>query len=389
VVVSIVHIIKQHSPKVAFLDGKCVGRISAYLAEGINDNSPARLAQNPYFSLGAKIYGQGFLFADESPDCTPLEVASRLIETKPDLAARIRPYIGGEEILSHPSQEPDRLVITLSDLQSEDELDHYPELRDIVRQMVKPKRDILGTNPNNIPLKKRWWAFQAHRPELQKRLSTMEMALVAPRVNPRFGFAMLPANLVFSEQVVVFCIDKYSGFAAMQSRVHELWARSFSSTALELIRYAPSDCYVTFPFPVDWETHDFLDAAGKRYDVLRSKFLVTRGVGITKLYNLLHSVSESGAEIEDLRMLHNDLDSVVLRSYGWNDLADRAAPEFLTEDTEPDHRYQGRLFWPGPFRDEVLARLLDLNRARAEEERRLGITASPRAADTGEELEDA
>ncbi len=62
----------------------------------------------------------------------------------------------------------------------------------------------------------------------------------------------------------------------------------------------------------------------------------------------------------------------MLRAYGWDDLADSAAPVFLTEDTEDHHRYQGRLFWPAPFRDEVLARLLALNAERAAEERRAG-----------------
>ena len=71
----------------------------------------------------------------------------------------------------------------------------------------------------------------------------------------------------------------------------------------------------------------------------------------------------------------------VLDAYGWNDLAARAAPEFLTEATEAEHRYQGRLFWPAAFREEVLARLLDLNRARAEEERHLGLTRYRHDAD--------
>ena len=67
------------------------------------------------------------------------------------------------------------------------------------------------------------------------------------------------------------------------------------------------------------------------------------------------------------------MDVAVLRAYGWDDLADTAAPEFLTEETEQDHRYQDRLFWPAPFRDEVLARLLALNAERAAEERRAGL----------------
>jgi hypothetical protein len=57
----------------------------------------------------------------------------------------------------------------------------------------------------------------------------------------------------------------------------------------------------------------------------------------------------------------------------WHDLADTAAPVFLTEDTEDDHRYQAPLFWPAPFRDEVLARLLALNAERAAAERGAGL----------------
>ena len=87
-------------------------------------------------------------------------------------------------------------------------------------------------------------------------------------------------------------------------------------------------------------------------------------------------------DIQRLRELHHAMDVAVLRAYGWGDLADRGrAPEFLTEASKPDYRYQGRLFWPTAFRDEVLARLLDLNRARAEEERRLrSVAARPLTA---------
>ena len=67
------------------------------------------------------------------------------------------------------------------------------------------------------------------------------------------------------------------------------------------------------------------------------------------------------------------MDRAVLDAYGWHDLAARAAPIFLDETNEDDHTYQGRLFWPSDFRDEVLARLLALNAERHAEEVRLGI----------------
>ena len=76
------------------------------------------------------------------------------------------------------------------------------------------------------------------------------------------------------------------------------------------------------------------------------------------------------------------------RAYGWKDLADTAAPDFLTEDSEQDHRYHDRLFWPAPFREEVLTRLLALNSDRAADERARGL-ALGRAETKTHELEDA
>ena len=50
VVVSVVHVSKRTDVALTALDGKAVSRISAYLAVGNNDESPARLKRNPYFS---------------------------------------------------------------------------------------------------------------------------------------------------------------------------------------------------------------------------------------------------------------------------------------------------------------------------------------------------
>jgi len=59
--------------------------------------------------------------------------------------------------------------------------------------------------------------------------------------------------------------------------------------------------------------------------------------------------------------------------YGWDDLADAPQPEFLTPETEDDHTYQGRYFWPAPQRDQVLSRLLALNAERYEQELKAGL----------------
>ena len=121
--------------------------------------------------------------------------------------------------------------------------------------------------------------------------------------------------------------------------------------------------------------------------------MVARNEGMTKTYNRFHDPAEQSADIVRLRELHADMDRAVLRAYAlrehpedaaaWNDLADRAEPDFLDETNEDDHTYQGRLFWPSAFRDEVLARLLALNAERAAAERAAGL------APAGAELEDA
>ena len=117
----------------------------------------------------------------------------------------------------------------------------------------------------------------------------------------------------------------------------------------------------------------------------RADVMECRGEGLTRTYNRFHDPDEHATDIKRLRELHHLMDQAVLRAYGWDDLADQATPQSLTEASEADHRYQGRLFWPVPFRDEVLARLLALNAERAAAERARGLAPAPAA----EELEDA
>ena len=79
--------------------------------------------------------------------------------------------------------------------------------------------------------------------------------------------------------------------------------------------------------------------------------------------------------------MHADMDRAVLDAYGWTDL--EPTLEFLLdyeEEEEEDERGRARrrrkpwrYRWPDDFHDEVLGRLLDLNRKRAEEERISGV----------------
>jgi hypothetical protein len=152
------------------------------------------------------------------------------------------------------------------------------------------------------------------------------------------------------------------------------------------LRYTPSDCFETFPFPKNFETSRTLNGVGQTYHDHRAALMVARNEGMTKTYNRFHDQNETAADIQRLRELHAAMDRAVLEAYGWHDLAARAAPVFLDETNEDDHTYQGRLFWPSDFRDEVLARLLALNAERHAEEVHLGI--APRMKGKVEDDED-
>jgi hypothetical protein len=168
-----------------------------------------------------------------------------------------------------------------------------------------------------------------------------------------------------------------------QSRPHEVWARFFASPLEDRLRYTPSDCFETFPFPVDYEENSSLDATGKTYYEFRADLMVRNNEGLTKTYNHFHDAEERSPDILNLRELHTAMDRAVLDAYGWTDL--KPTCEFLLdyeEDEDEDEPAGGRrrkkpwrYHWPNDFRDEVLARLLEFNQVRAEEERLSGLAA--------------
>jgi hypothetical protein len=393
VIVKVLHISKSTSVP-AYLDGKSVRRISSFVVEGDTDTSPNRLA-NAYYSLGSKIYGQGFLFDDHDVKASPLSLLQEIKKHHPIEVQRVFPYIVGEDLNKSPQHSSIRFVIQLSDLETEREVQDFPALYRIVKEKVYPERMKLGANPNNVPLRRRWWAYQAHRPELYKTIRSLSKVICASRVSPHMSFCMIEPDVIFSEAVVVIADERIPTFAVLQSRVHELWARFLASSLKDDLRYTPSDCFETFPFPPCFEMNANVEAGGLVYSTERAALMVAHSEGMTKTYNRFHDRNETAEDIQRLRELHAAMDCAVFEAYGWRDLAARAAPIFLDETNEDDHTYQGRLFWSSDFRDEVLARLLALNAERQAEEVRLGIAPGTKgkgrddADEDDDEIEDA
>jgi len=268
-----------------------------------------------------------------------------------------------------PTHAYHRYVINFGEM-SEEEAREYPDLMAIVEEKVKPARDKLGNNPDAKRRKNNWWLWGRYTPALFKAIAQRDRVLVISRVGQHAAFTFLPSQIVYSESLVVFPLETYSEFATLQSRIHEIWARFFGSSMKDDLRYTPSDCFQTFPFPENWETDPTLEQIGETYYTFRADLMVRNNEGLTDTYNRFHNPDETDSNILQLRQLHDQLDQAVLNAYGWNDLTPTC--EFLLDYEEDDdnsnRKKPYRYRWNDEFQDEILARLLELNKQHHEEE---------------------
>ena len=351
--------------------------------------------------MGSYVLGMGFTFddTDKKGVATPLAEMRRLIAENPKNQEVIFPYIGGEEVNKSPTHSHHRFVINFRDfplrrehngsswvsaglLQRRQWLtrgvvpadyplpvsEDWPALLAIVEERAKPVRDV----QTRKALRERWWQYGEKRPGLYSAVSGLSHVFVTNcGAAPHHAIARMQAEKVFSHTLIVFPLSSSSAFCALQSRPHEIWARFFGSSMKDDLRYTPSDCFETFPFPGDWSTHPGLETVGKDYYGFRAALMVQNKEGLTKTYNRFHDPNETDPAIAQLRDLHAALDRAVLDAYGWRDvptdcefLLDYSIDEAEWGNKKKPYRYR----WPDEVRDEVFARLLELNAQRAAEE---------------------
>lgn len=337
-------------------------------------SGPVPLAANSGLcNRGCDVFGAGFVVSEDE--------RKTILEADPISIEVIEPYIGGAEFNQSSRLLHERYIINFREM-SFTEAQRYTAAFERIEQLVRPARaKVKQADRRNL-----WWLFATRAPKLYEFLREHDRCLAVAQIPKHGAFAFLPKGVVHANTLLLFLSDQHSFFAALQSRAHFAWFTRWGGSMRQDTRYTSRDCFETFPMPL--LGMDMLNDTGRTYEGHRAAVMIARDEGLTKTYNRFHNPSDRAPDIQRLRELHHELDLAVLRAYGWDDLAARAAPDFLTEETEPDHRYQGRLFWPAPFRDEVLARLLDLNRARAAEERALGLSPAATAEDEAGEADD-
>jgi hypothetical protein len=388
VVVSVVHLLKGPRAEEAFLDGKPVRRISAYLLPGDFDRSPDRLIENRGKAFqGSVVLGMGFTFDNQNSltgKSTSITEMDRLLSKQASNADVIFPYIGGEELNGDVEQGYNRWVINFGTRPETEVREKWPDLMAIVEEKVKPDRlkQASIVNPD------RWWMHARPGTRLYSAVAPLERIIAIAQTSPHVSFTFLKKGYVYSHTLILITLEDFASFSILQSRIHEIWTRKFAASMKDDQRYIPTDCFATFPFPKSYVANEHLDAAGLSYHAHRSNLMRLNSEGLTKTYNRFHSRAQAAPEIVELRRLHDAVDRAVLVAYGWHDLADRASADFVEQEVDEGKAAKTRFDWPTPFKDEVLARLLALNAERAAAERAAGLMPTSESDDDEDEDQD-
>jgi hypothetical protein len=346
----------RHSP---VLDGNPVPFISSRL-DPEPEQEPKRLPQNEGKAfIGDNVRGIGFVLEAED--------AEALLAKNPQNRDCLFPYLNGEDLNSHPEQKPSRWVICFHDWPLE-RARQYPDLLRIVEERVKPEREGLR-NRDDLRDRENWWRFARYRGDMRQAIAPLRRVLVRAQVSEMHVMVFVPKGWIYAMMTVVFAFDDDYHFALLQSSVHEVWLRKQASSLRTDVRYTPTDCFDTFPFPPEeyrriangeWRmealSEPFRRAAeiGAEYHEHRRQIMLARNIGLTKTYNLFHDWGCTDADIQRLRELHAEMDRIILACYGWSDLDPQHG--FYHND-----RGQTRFSVSPQTRREILGRLLELN----------------------------
>ena len=383
VVTSRVHVHKGNWRGEYSLLGRPAPYISAFLTDRGEEWNPKRLKGNQGLAYqGSIVLGMGFVL---SPDD-----AYRMLDADPRNAAVIFPYINGDDLNSDPEQKPSRWVINFWDW-PEARAQEYQLPYRWIEERVKPERAKNARKER----RERWWQFAEKTPALYHSIgrghlferhpegwlsSNHQLPNViafATQASKYAGFSFVPTNIVYSNAVGVIVDARASMFAELASAFHVHWAFAYGGRLETRLRYAPTDCFETYPLLTTQQP--ILAKLGERLSALRKTFMSTHCMGITKVYNQIHSSALEENDILELRELHREIDIAIAHAYGWNDIDlghGFHAVSYLPENDRV------RFTISEVARIEVLRRLSELNRKRYEEEVAQGVNgdARPRAS---------
>ncbi len=339
--------VDSDSPVILFNEKR--GKINSDLTVGVDVTGAVELKAN--MSLGhdgVKLHGEGFIVSTS--------IATYLgLGTVAGLEGHIRPYRNGRDIAYRPRGE---MVIDFFGLSQDEVRTRYPAAYQHLLATVKPVREA----NNRSTYRDNWWIFGEPRRELRPALADLNIYIATVDTARHRIFQFLDANIICVDKAVIIATDDSYILGTLSSRIHVIWSLrtgGWLGVGNDSV-YTKTRTFDPFPFPI--ATDDQKRAIGtiaEQLDAHRKRVLADHAhLTLTGLYNVMERL-KAGARPDDLdtkerrifddglvlilKELHEKLDAAVAEAYGWSaDLAE----------------------------EEVLARLVALNRERAKEEKR-------------------
>ena len=334
------------------LDGRIVNGIDEMLypmsRSGWRKKQLARY-ENQSFQ-GSIVLGDGFIMTPEE--------AQVLIDKDPRNADVLLPYLGGEDLNQQPTQSAPRWVINFFDWPEQQARQYYDCFR-IVERLVRPQR--LSNNMRSR--RDYWWRYGARSAALYDAITEQDRTLAISQVSKTVMPVFAPTGQVFSVTTIVFAYDDDFHLGVLSSGFHFRWVVRHASSMRTDTRYTPSDVFETFVQP---PYSDAVNGAARNMDGFRRNLMTSEWIGLTTLYNRIHDPTNQDQPIRQMRALHRDLDHAVQEAYGWNDL----------DLNHGFHTVRGagvRYTFAPETADEILDRLLELNRDRYQAEAAEGL----------------
>jgi hypothetical protein len=319
-----------------------VGVIHAGLRIGADITRARPLQANEGLcSPGVKLHGAGFIVTPDQAKALGLGRVSSLDQ-------HIRPYLNGRDLTGRSRNV---MVIDLFGLTEAEVRHRFPEVYQWVLERVWPERE----QNNRASYRNLWWVFGEPRSEIRPALIGLDRFCATIVTAKHRLFLLIDGSILPDDAVITVALSDAHYLGVLSSRIHVAWARSAGGTLEDRERYNKSRCLDPFPFPDCGECERAAIAAiAEELDALRKERLrLNPDLTLTALYNVLaklrsgEPLTEAERDVHDrglvgvLRRLHDDLDRAVFAAYGWPaDIGD----------------------------DELLTRLVALNRERAEEE---------------------
>ena len=198
---------------------------------------------------------------------------------------------------------------------------------------------LANVKPNRIKNRMRrraefWWLHGSTASNMRKALVGLSRYIGTSRVSKHRIFSFIESDVLPDGDITVFARDDDYFFGVLHSRIHEVWAEAMGTQLREAesgMRYTPTTCFETFPFPEpDDAQRTVIAEAAARLNELREGWLNPVDANgnpalppkdlarrtLTNLYNQRPAW---------LANAHADLDTAVAAAYGWPANLDDAA----------------------------------------------------------------